>query len=219
MTKFLQRTLTFSTRNMSNLLTDDVYKAKKALRKMIRKKVSEISAEEKKFQSDCVVQQILKSNFYQNAKAISVYLNMEDEIQTELIVKRAFLDGKICYIPKYYIEGQGNLMELVKLKDMEDFHNLPKTKWNIKQPSNDDKREEALEKGCLDLILVPGMAFTSQGHRLGRGKGYYDTYLAKAKSKGLNPTTVALAFSQQVLPEIPTTEHDELIDQVIFPKV
>ena len=195
-------------------IMSELQQSKKALRKIVREKVSGISLEEKKRQSDLVARKVLKSKDYLDAKTISIYLHMDDEIQTESILKQALDDGKICYIPKYFIGGQ--LMEMVRLKDMEDFHTLPLTKWNIKQPSDHDIREEALETGSLDLILVPGMAFTQKGHRLGRGKGYYDTYLAKAKSKGLNPVTLALAFKEQILSEIPVDSHDELINQVIY---
>ena len=111
----------------------------------------------------------------------------------------------------------GNRMEMVLLKDLHDYNTLPTTKWNIKQPSDDDIREEALENGGLDLMLVPGMAFTEKGHRLGRGKGYYDTYLAKAKSKGIDTKTMALAFNEQIVEEIPCDEHDYLINTVIYP--
>lgn len=63
-----------------------------------------------------------------------------------------------------------------------------------------------------DLIIVPGLAFTKEGIRLGRGKGYYDRYL------NANPCfTISLAFSWQLLPQIPNDSHDALIDFVIFP--
>jgi 5-formyltetrahydrofolate cyclo-ligase len=107
-------------------------------------------------------------------------------------------------------------MEMVRLADFEDYMSLPVTKWNIKQPKDDEFREEALDHG-LDMMLVPGMAFTVHGERLGRGKGYYDTYLSKAESKAISPLTVALAFQEQILTELPVTEHDKLIDKVIFP--
>ena len=73
-----------------------------------------------------------------------------------------------------------NRMDMVRLYDMEDYDKLPVTKWNIKQPAEDEEREEALdaEEG-LDLILIPGLAFTQGGARCGRGRGYYDTYLEK----------------------------------------
>ena len=109
----------------------------------------------------------------------------------------------------------GNRMEMVLLKDLHDYHTLPMTKWNIKQPSDDDIREEALENGGLDLMLVPGMAFTEDGKRLGRGKGYYDTYLTKAKNNQISATkTIALAFKEQIVTDIPVDDHDFFIDSV-----
>ena len=109
-------------------------------------------------------------------------------------------------------------MEMVLLKDLQDYKSLPVTKWNIKQPANDEIREEALETGGLDVILIPGMAFTKDGKRLGRGKGYYDTYLSKAKEliPGSPPKTIALAFNQQILDDIPVDDYDFLIDKIIF---
>ena len=114
----------------------------------------------------------------------------------------------------------GNRMDMVRLLDMEDYNSLPRTKWNIKQPADNDEREEALDNndgGGLDLILIPGLAFTREGDRCGRGRGYYDTYLQKAQDKfGKIPTTVALAFNQQIKDEVPTDDHDVKIDIVLF---
>ena len=138
---------------------------------------------------------------------------MQDEVQTDVLLQEALKAKKKCFIPRYYTPGNG--MDMVLLNDMNDYHNLPLTKWKIKQPAIDEVRPEALDLG-LDLILVPGMAFTTKGHRLGRGKGYYDTYLSKALKKGLNTTTIALAFTEQILAELPTDEHDILINKVIF---
>jgi 5-formyltetrahydrofolate cyclo-ligase len=99
---------------------------------------------------------------------------------------------------------------------MEDYESLPMTKWKIKQPPDDDStREDALSTGGLDLLLVPGLAFTKDGKRLGRGKGYYDSYLTRMKAKGLLPQTVALAFSFQVCKEVPTSDDDFIIDKVL----
>ena len=108
-------------------------------------------------------------------------------------------------------------MEMVRIYNLQDYENLPVTKWNIKQPSDEEKRPEALDEGSLDLMLIPGMAFTEKGLRLGRGKGYYDTYLAKAKSKEINPKTLALAFNEQIVSEVPCDDHDYTIDSVVYP--
>ena len=126
-----------------------------------------------------------------------------------------FRCGKRCYIPRYFMGG--NRMEMVLLKDLEDYESLPVTKWNIKQPADEEIREEALNCGGLDVMLIPGMAFTQNGKRLGRGKGYYDTYLLKAKNNMMQPPrTIALAFKEQVVSDVPVDEHDFLIDKVMY---
>jgi len=189
--------------------------AKKSLRKQMKAKVATISQQDKKLQSKIVTGKVLKSAEYVNSKSIALYLHMDDEIQTEDILIQAFKDEKICYIPRYFMGG--NLMEMVRIYNLQDYENLPVTKWNIKQPSDEEKRPEALDEGSLDLMLIPGMAFTEKGLRLGRGKGYYDTYLAKAKSKEMNPKTLALAFNEQIVSEVPCDDHDYTIDSVIYP--
>lgn len=66
---------------------------------------------------------------------------------------------------------------------------------------------------------MPGVAFTVQGARLGHGKGYYDTYLASCSDHSKKPKTIALAFYEQIVEEIPLTDHDVMIDQVLYPSL
>ncbi|XP_015750247.1 PREDICTED: 5-formyltetrahydrofolate cyclo-ligase-like isoform X3 [Acropora digitifera] len=82
------------------------------------------------------------------------------------MVQDIFQTKKDCFVPRYI----GSNMDMVKLDSMEDFFSLPLTSWNIRQPAEDDEREEALLSGGLDLIVVPGLGFTKHGLRLGRGK-------------------------------------------------
>ncbi|XP_015750246.1 PREDICTED: 5-formyltetrahydrofolate cyclo-ligase-like isoform X2 [Acropora digitifera] len=98
------------------------------------------------------------------------------------MVQDIFQTKKDCFVPRYI----GSNMDMVKLDSMEDFFSLPLTSWNIRQPAEDDEREEALLSGGLDLIVVPGLGFTKHGLRLGRG----------------------LAFSTQICDDLPVTERD-----------
>ena len=67
----------------------------------------------------------------------------------------------------------------------------------------------------LDLVIVPGVAFTVQGYRLGRGGGYYDHFLSQLEPR---TTSVALAFEMQILTEIPVEEKDVPVDYIITEK-
>uniref|UniRef100_A0A673JPW7 5-formyltetrahydrofolate cyclo-ligase n=1 Tax=Sinocyclocheilus rhinocerous TaxID=307959 RepID=A0A673JPW7_9TELE len=71
--------------------------------------------------------------------------------------------------------------------------------------------------GGLDLILMPGLGFDKKGNRLGRGKGFYDTYLERCRTHPkVKPYTIALAFKEQLCAEVPVGEHDILIDEVLY---
>lgn len=186
---------------------------KSILRKKMKAIIAAIPSEVKQSQSDAVISLLKTLPVYQKSSRISVYLNMDDEIRTHKIVEHIFQTGKICFIPRYSKTD----MVMVRLKSMEDLKNLPKTKWNIAQPLETDQREDALETGGLDLVIVPGLAFSKNGDRLGRGKGYYDRFLSNCRAKNRNLFTIALAFVEQINENIPTEPHDTKIDLVLFP--
>lgn len=139
-----------------------------------------------------------------------------------------------CFILRVNFRYQKAGMEMVKLRDMEDWETLPLTKWNIKQPYLKDVRENALDAGkiifpgikcqykrCilsgLDLLIVPGVAFTKDGLRLGHGGGYYDRYQNKLREiQEVPPATIAVAFKEQVVDEVPTEDTDVTIDLVLY---
>lgn len=73
-------------------------------------------------------------------------------------------------------------------------------------------------EGGLDLMIVPGLAFTSSGQRLGSGKGYYDFYLDRCQHDPHGrPYTIGLALRQQIFRSLPMDVHDVELDEVIYP--
>ncbi|KAM8780620.1 5-formyltetrahydrofolate cyclo-ligase-like isoform 3-T3 [Rhynchonycteris naso] len=139
---------------------------------------------------------------------------MPDEIETEEIIKDIFQRGKTCFIPRY--QFQSSHMDMVKLASPEEISSLPKTSWNIHQPGEDEVREEALSTGGLDLILLPGLGFDKEGNRLGRGRGYYDTYLQRCEHQHAKPYTIALAFKEQICLQVPVDKNDMKVDEVLY---
>lgn len=193
--------------------------AKQLLRKEIKRRVAALSEEEKYRQSVVVSQKLFKHPKYVSCKRIAVFLSMDDEVRTEEIIKDALQGGKSCFIPRY--ERNSSHMDMLKLNSLQDMETLPMTSWNIQQPADDDNsREEALAAGGLDLILMPGLGFDRSGNRLGRGKGFYDTYLKRcSRHPGGKPYTIALAFKEQLCQEIPVNDNDVLIDEVLYEDV
>ena len=64
----------------------------------------------------------------------------------------------------------------------------------------------------IDLMVVPGVAFTAAGDRLGRGKGYYDKYLSR---KSFRAFCVGVCYAHQLLAELPTESHDKRMDMIV----
>ncbi|XP_072237219.1 5-formyltetrahydrofolate cyclo-ligase [Leuresthes tenuis] len=190
--------------------------AKQALRREIKVRVAALSAEEKRRQAVLVSQELFRHPKYKSSQRVAVFLSMDDEVCTQDIIKDMFKWGKSCFIPRY--ESCSSNMDMLKLNSLQDIETLPLTSWNIRQPAEDDNsREEALTSGGLDLILMPGLGFDRFGRRIGRGKGFYDTYLERCSRhpKG-KPYTIALAFKEQLCQEIPVDANDVLIDEVLY---
>nr|XP_044619590.1 5-formyltetrahydrofolate cyclo-ligase isoform X3 [Equus asinus] len=90
---------------------------------------------------------VIAHSQYQKSKRISIFLSMQDEIETEEIIRDIFQQGKTCFIPRYQFNS--NHMDMVKLASPEEISSLPKTSWNIHQPGEEEVREEALSTGSL----------------------------------------------------------------------
>ncbi|XP_055320216.1 5-formyltetrahydrofolate cyclo-ligase [Sitodiplosis mosellana] len=201
---------------------------KSALRKQIKAVLLTQSPESRKEQSHTVTKKILDSDAFKQSTRISVYLSLGHEVNTQDILAEMFRQQKEVFVPSY----SGNSMVMLKIKDMNDFESLPLTKWNIPQPNDDGTRENAVETGGLDLILLPGVAFTRQGGRLGHGMGYYDKFLHEHFNKNPHrrtdsPQSIAekiaakrsillgLAFNEQIVDNVPLEQTDVLLDEIV----
>ena len=140
---------------------------KAELRKKILQEMKTISQEQKQAMDRVLTERFLKHPFYQEAKTIATYLSFPHEFQTQELIKRMLKDGKKVLIPKTYPKGR---MDFVVYHPQQ----LVKTSFGLLEPQGD---LEVVEPSQIDLIHVPGLAFTTEGYRIGYGGGYYDRYL------------------------------------------
>lgn len=186
--------------------------SKLQLRKHISGLLSGLSRAEKQKQSQAIFERLIKHPRYRDAKNLSIYLSTDNEVDTKPMLKYSLeIGGKRCFIPlvrktKQQQQQQGfeTRMIMVELSSMKDYEDLPVNHYGIKEPEMDyslnHKRANPAE-GDLDLVIVPGVAFSLDGRRLGHGKGYYDEFLfnwtREAASKPLY--TIGLAFEEQLV--------------------
>ena len=140
---------------------------KAELRKKILQEMKTLSQEQKQAMDRALTERFLQHPFYQEAKVIATYLSFPHEFQTQGLIKQALKEGKKVLIPKTYPKGR---MEFV----VYDPQQLAKTSFGLLEPQGD---LEVVEPSQIDLIHVPGLAFTTEGYRIGYGGGYYDRYL------------------------------------------
>ena len=140
---------------------------KSELRKQVLQDMKAIPREQKQAMAQALTEELLQHPFYQEAKVIATYLSFPHEFQTQGLVEQALKDGKKVLIPKTYPKGR---MDFV----VYDAQQLVKTSFGLLEPQGD---LEVVNASQIELIHVPGLAFTMEGYRIGYGGGYYDRYL------------------------------------------
>ncbi len=140
---------------------------KSELRKQVLQEMKAVPQKQKIAMDQALTDRLLHHPFYQEAKVIATYLSFPHEFQTQGLIDQALKDGKKVLIPKTYPKGR---MEFVVYNPQQ----LKKTSFGLLEPQGD---LEVVDTSRIDLIHVPGLAFTTEGYRIGYGGGYYDRYL------------------------------------------
>lgn len=173
---------------------------KAELRKQVLQEMKAIPREQKQAMDQALTDQFLKHPFYQEAKVIATYLSFPHEFQTQGLIEQVLKDGKKVLIPKTYPKGR---MDFV----VYDPQQLVKTSFGLLEPQGD---LEVVDASQIDLIHVPGLAFTTEGYRIGYGGGYYDRYL-----EYFSGHTLSTVYHYQVQDFIPE-KHDIPVEEVLI---
>lgn len=174
---------------------------KKQLRSMIREQKQKMTQEEIDSASRRLGELLADSDLYRQAKTIYGYLPYNQEVRTVPMLERALRDGKRVAVPKVY----GNDMKFIYIQDLTQ---VASGYAGIPEPIADGPVADDLTA----LVLMPGLAFDKDGHRIGYGGGFYDRFLA---SEPDHPT-LALCYAFQMLPKLETEEFDIPVDCVLW---
>ena len=174
---------------------------KQALRKQIREQKRSMTAEQIQQKSAVLAEKFRACELYQAAKTIYGYLPYNQEVRTVPMLHQALLDGKRVAVPKVYGEE-------MKFLYMTDLSQVETGYAGIPEPVADSP----VADDPTALVLMPGLAFTAQGDRMGYGGGFYDKFLAAEP----NHPTVALCYDFQMVDTLPTQAHDIPVDLVLW---
>lgn len=174
---------------------------KTELRRSIRAQKRAMTEDEINRRSEKLGQLFAASDAYKNAKTIYGYLPYNQEVRTVPMLEQALKDGKRVAVPKCY----GDEMKFIFLDDLS---KVEKGYCGIPEPVAD----EPVADDETALVLMPGLAFDPQGHRIGYGGGFYDKFLAAEPSH----PTLALCYDFQLLEHLETEDHDIPVDYVLW---
>ena len=173
---------------------------KKRIRSYIREKKRAMTQEQIEAASARLGMLFVNTEQYRQAKTVYGYLPYNQEVRTVPILERALKDGKKVAVPKVY----GETMRFIYLTDLTAVEN---GYAGIPVPIADGP----VADDPTALVLMPGLAFDKEGHRVGYGGGFYDKFLAKEP----NHPTVALCYEFQLFDKLDTEAFDIPVDCVL----
>lgn len=177
---------------------------KKDLRQKLRSVLAGIPAEEVAARSHRACEHLFAQPEFAKAEIVMVFLSLATEIDTSPIVLRAWQQRKRVLAPKVSW-GQRRMLP-VEIRSLTD--DLAETTMGIREPLSGIPFPIPL----IDLVIVPGLAFDEFGNRLGRGRGFYDRFLANPE---LRSVACGMAFEAQVVPSMPVGPLDRRVQMLV----
>ena len=177
---------------------------KNELRKVILEQRMQLSEEEVYEKSVQICNNVKTMKEYIEAEDICMYMPVNNEADVTFLIEDAWSRGKNVWLPK----TSGRRMDFFKFDQSTP---LSEGSYKILEPESD----VMLEPDEKTLILMPGVAFSMDGGRLGYGAGYYDIYLEQHSTS----KKIAVGYDFQIVDELPTEEHDIKPDFIISEKI
>lgn len=177
---------------------------KSELRKQLKSRLALLDPQDIRRRSTAACDLLAEQPEYREAEIIMVFLSLANEINTTGLVLRAWQDRKRVLAPR--VGWEQRRMIPVEIRSLtEDVEDTP---WNFRQPTPG----VPVPADMIDLIIVPGLGFDAEGNRLGRGRGFYDRFLANERFRGV---ICAIAFEEQFVESIPLAPHDVCVHMLV----
>ena len=173
--------------------------AKRALRLAVRARVRTLRPAEREAAGAAIALLLAESPEFARCRRLAVYSALPDEVPLTALLERAAAAGKRVLFPR--VDARGGL-ELAEEGDR-----LVPGRYGVPAPRPENP---PVELAPDDLLLLPGVAFTRAGARLGRGGGHYDRLL-----RAISAPAFGLAFELQIEPALPLEEHDQRVRAVV----
>ena len=183
---------------------DNLAETKTALRRELRAQAARYSSADRAEASQQICQQIRQHRNWKEAKGVLFFVPLPQEPDIQPLMDEAFAEGKLVAVPRYSAPHQQYIP-----CEIDGNASICKGPHGVGEAAASCPPADTNK---LDLFLIPGIGFSLNGRRLGRGKGHYDRLLADVR--GLK---CGVAFDWQVTVEIPVERHDIVLNCIVTP--
>ena len=195
-----------TTANSKNRAMTDTLLAQKALlRKQIRDALQKISPAARTTLSVQIRDRLKEQAIWKNAGAVLFFAPLPDELDLWPLLEEALAAGKIAALPRFNPAAKSYIACRVQNLRSE----IVTGEFGIRAPA---ARCAGIPLDRLDLILVPGVAFDWHGHRLGRGRGFYDRLLTDVRG-----VKCGITFDEQMVNDVPAGPPDVRMNFILTP--
>jgi 5-formyltetrahydrofolate cyclo-ligase len=179
---------------------------KPAVRRQLREALSAMTPAERHAKSIAACGMVSASPEFLAANVVMLFLSTPMEVDTAPLALRCWQDGKSVVVPK--VSWDQRRMLPVEIHSL--TTGLATTGPGIREPAEETGKPIPLN--LIDLVIVPGLGFTPDGYRIGRGMGFYDRFLAQPEFVGLS---CGLAFAEQIVDQLPVLDHDMPLSMLV----
>jgi 5-formyltetrahydrofolate cyclo-ligase len=182
---------------------------KASMRTWARERVAAVPASDKAQAAEALAARVAEWHSFRNAKTVACFASNLEEIDTDPLLKLILAEGKTLLLPYLQGEGKEAAIAMAAIGDLE--KDLAEGTYGIREPVPETRTGAAPQP---DLLLIPGLAFDLRGGRLGKGKGFYDRYLA-----GVRGLKAGVGYDVQITDKnLPLDAHDQPMDAVVTDK-
>ena len=183
---------------------------KEKLRKKWMNKRNKIAKNEGDKKSEQIRKKVLSLKEVNESKNIMIYVSYRSEVSTDKLIISLLNNNKKIFAP-YCIKDEKR-MEIVEIKNP--AQDLEKGAYGIKEPAK-RIRNDKIDPENLDIVIVPAVAFSKNGYRIGYGGGYYDRFLERLSNKTIS---IGINYEEMLFNAVPKEDHDLAVDMVITDK-
>lgn len=176
---------------------------KQELRKRLKRERDAIPDEVRTQKSILISERLLKKTWYADTQCLLVYAAIQSEVDLSVFCERAWKDGKELFFPKVFDHD----MEFYRI---DRWDQLRRGTFSVMEPDM-ESHPDLYVKQSGSIMLVPGVAFSADGYRIGYGGGYYDRYLAGNEEL----YTVGVCYTEQLTAAFEPEKHDCRMKEIV----